>query len=329
MSKNLESVYAKNIKGYIDMKRKLGFKFYTGEVLLSQFDKFAEDRNEISLGISKEFANCWGERRSYESEQYRYERVRCLAQFSSYLRDKGIESYIPRLPLFKQNRMVPYIYSHDEMLKIFHKVDNLRLAANSCGTSHLFSMPVIFRVLYATGIRIGEAIALNDEDVNLAERFIRIVDSKNGKERIVPISDSLVSVCQEYKHYKSQLRLCDSKSDSMFVNRNRERCSANSVRFWFKNCVNELMRSNKNYNISPRVHDLRHTFAVRTLAQMAESGVDLYASLPILSVYLGHNSISSTNYYVRLTSNSYPDLIKEVDQICLNVFPKTNYYETD
>ena len=62
---------------------------------------------------------------------------------------------------------------------------------------------------------------------------------------------------------------------------------------------------------------------------MAESGIDLYASLPILSNYLGHQSLGATNHYVRLTANMYPDLIKNVDMICLDVFPKFRNYEAD
>lgn len=74
---------------------------------------------------------------------------------------------------------------------------------------------------------------------------------------------------------------------------------------------------------------LRHTFAVTSLAHMAESGIDLYASLPILSNYLGHRSIGATDHYVRLTANMYPDLINDMDTVCLDVFPKFRNYEAD
>ena len=77
------------------------------------------------------------------------------------------------------------------------------------------------------------------------------------------------------------------------------------------------------------MHDLRHTFAVTALAVMAEAGIDLYASLPILSAYLGHQSLDATNYYVRLTANMYPSLIKDVDMIYLDVFPKFRNYEAN
>lgn len=79
----------------------------------------------------------------------------------------------------------------------------------------------------------------------------------------------------------------------------------------------------------PRVHDLRHTYAVTALASMADTGIDLYVSLPILSNYLGHQSLEATNYYVRLTANMFPGLLKDVDLFCLNVFPKFQNDETN
>ena len=74
---------------------------------------------------------------------------------------------------------------------------------------------------------------------------------------------------------------------------------------------------------------LRHTFAVTSLAQMAEAGVDLYSTLPILSAYLGHKSLNSTDNYVRLTAEMFPGLLKDVDMVCLNVFPDIKNYEAN
>ena len=89
-------------------------------------------------------------------------------------------------------------------------------------------------------------------------------------------------------------------------------------------------RSNIQYlgkNKGPRVHDLRHTFAVNSLVKMVEAGLDLYVSLPILSTYLGHQSIESTNRYVRLTSMLFPDLMNDIDYSLIDVFPKFKNYE--
>lgn len=329
MSKQLRSVYAHHIKDFIDMKQKLGIKYQTGKVLMYQIDKLAEDKKETSPGITKCFADFWREKRPNESDCYRYNRVRYLIQFSLFLIDKGIDSYIPKLLPYKKSTFIPYIFTHEEILEIFKSVDSLKMTTRSNSSVQLFSMPVLFRVLYATGIRIGEALSLKENDINEVERYIQVSDSKNGKERIIPISESLASVCLEYKNWKSQLSFCRSDSTLMFVSPNGNKCSNLSTNYWFRKCLLNKETSNTLNTRSPRIHDLRHTFAVRSLAQMAESGVDLYASLPILSTYLGHSSIGATNHYVRLTASIYPDLINDVDQVCLDIFPKTEFYETN
>ena len=327
MDKSYNSIYGLHIKQFIEMKRALGFKYVTGAVILCQIDRFAAQREETSTGITREFAKSWSEKRPHESDNYRYNRIRILAQFSSYLLDLGIHSYIPKLPHYPKSTFVPYIFSRKEIDAIFKACDALLLEIVN-PTSVIFCMPALLRLLYATGIRIGEALNLKDEEVNLKENYLQVKDSKNGKERIIPISKSLVSVCEEYLKYRNHLPLGKIKSGYFFVKLNGDKCGR-SVNAWFKKCLEKADVPYIKGNQIPRIHDLRHTFAVTALANMAESGIDLYASLPVLSNYLGHQSLAATNHYVRLTANMYPDLIKKVDMVCLDVFPKISNYESD
>ena len=320
-------MYGLYIKQFIEMKRALGYKYSTSAIILSQIDRFAAQREETSKGITKEFATSWGKKRLNESDTYRYDRIRTLANFSSYLRDLGAQSYIPKLPHRPKNNFIPYIFSRIEIDAIFKACDNLRLDIVNL-TTDIFCMPTLLRLLYATGIRIGEALALKDDDVNLSDNYLRIKDCKNGKERIIPISGALASVCKEYVRYRNQLPLKEIESGYFFVKLDGSKCGQ-GVRSWFKKCMEKANIPCIGSNQSPRIHDLRHTFAVTSLANMADAGIDLYVSLPILSNYLGHQSLEATNHYVRLTANMYPDLIKNVDMICLDVFPKIKNYETD
>jgi integrase len=327
MNNGHRSIYGLHIKQFIEMKRSLGYKYQTGAIILNQIDTLAAERVEISLGITKEFAEVWGKKKFYESDSYQYSRIGFLAQFSSYLDDLGIQSYIPKLPPFPQSTFIPYIYSQKEIKALFKASDELMLSCvqmDSC----IFCMPALIRLLYSTGLRIGEALAMKMEDVNLDENYLRVRDSKNGKERIIPISDSLASVCKEYVRYLGQLPLGKRKSGYFFVKLDGNKCGQ-SVWSWFRKCLDKAAIPYIGRWQGPRIHDLRHTFAVTSLANMAESGIDLYASLPILSNYLGHQSLKATEHYVRLTANMYPNLIKDVDMICLDVFPKFRNYEAD
>jgi len=182
-------------------------------------------------------------------------------------------------------------------------------------------MPALLRLLYGTGLRISEALALQNQDVNLEQHYLRVKDAKNKQQRLLPLSESLVAVLKQYVHYRNELPL-EKPGEYFFVKLNGQPCSGNSIRSWFKKCLHQAGIPLRGDKQGPRIHDLRHTFAVTALAHMAEAGVDLYVSLPILSRYLGHQTLESTNHYVRLTASMYPDLIRQVDTLCLDVFPK-------
>lgn len=137
---------------------------------------------------------------------------------------------------------------------------------NSC----LICMPALLRLLYASGIRIGEALAMKDGDVNLEENYLQLKDSKNGKERIIPISTSLVAVCMEYKKYRDQLPIKD-RSGYFFTNATGNKCGQGVGR-WFKKCLDKAAIHHTGQNHGPRVHDLRYpnknkiqTFICKTL----------------------------------------------------------------
>jgi len=326
MKNKCYSIYATHIEEYIQLKHQLGFKFRTGCIILLQIDKLALQRKETTLGINKDFADTWSKKRPNESELYRYERVRYLIKLSAYLQDKGIASYLPKLLPHPKSTFIPYIYSDKEINALFKALDELQLVYIH-KSSALFSIPAIIRLLYATGLRISEALALKEEDVNLKDHYLRVRDSKNGKERIIPISESLVKVCKTYKKYRDRLPHKNNKqAPTFFVKINGMPCTYEAVSKWFKKC---LKKAAITHTGKLRIHDLRHTFAVNSLASMAQAGLDLYVSLPILSNYLGHQTIESTEHYVRLTASHYPDLIKDVDLICMNVFPKFKQDETN
>src|SRR5690606_28500309 len=112
-----------------------------------------------------------------------------------------------------------------------------------------------------------------------------------------------------------------------FVRADGMRCGQ-AVNSWFKKGL-ESAGIPRGTTQGPRIHDLRHTFAVTSMANMAESGIDLYVSLPILSNYLGHRSLEATNHYVRLTAGMFPDLVRKMDTVCFDVFPQYRNYEAN
>ncbi len=324
MHNQFNGIYAPYIKQYIDFKKSLGFKYKTEATIFTYFDLFTLKRAERIIGITKDLAEAWSKLNPNESSSYKYHRCLCLNQLASYLSKIGFASYILQLPPNKST-FIPYVFSSAQIVSLFEACDSV-LGKKKRMDSPIIILPALIRLLYATGLRISEALSLKDNEVDLADNYLIIRDSKNGKERLIPISSSLSEVLREYITYKELLPLSESKSDCFFITLSGSNCNTDTIRKWFKKIL--WAAGISRHDQGPRLHDLRHTFSVHSLAMMAEAGIDLYCSLPILSTYLGHQSLEATNAYVRLTSEMYPGLLKDVDLVCLNVFPKTEYYAT-
>ena len=302
------------------MKRKLGYKYINPSYILLKIDELAYESNQKGPGITKAFSDLWAEKSPNESPKTKYMRVLTLARLSAFISDFGIKSYIPFSPKNIKSTFTPYIFSNSEINKIFKHCDSIELLQRN-SISNLFSFPLMIRFLYATGIRIGEALKLMENHVNLENNFIFITDSKSGTERTIPISTSLVKACKHYNIYKKYIIKNPKKDNHFFVNAKGEKCGK-GISNYFRKSLREIGIICHGSNRTPRLHDLRHTFAVNSLINMTNLGLDPYASLPILSTYLGHSHIQSTEYYVRLTTHMFPDIIKQTELGCIDVFPK-------
>lgn len=321
-----QSVYAPYINDLIAFKRALGFKYNEEARIYRRFDTFIVKEGTEQVGITRVLYEKWRDSIPGESDNYKYARCVCVNQLAAYLSDIGITSIISRLPK-RRNSFTPYVFSKQEMSSLFEASDQLATNQKRMN-SVIFSIPILLRFLYSTGLRIGEALSLNNKDINLSDNFLVVKDSKNGKERLVPLSETLSLSCKEYLMYKEKLPISISADSPFFISLNGARYTQSEAYHWFRKL---LIKSNISFTGSehkhrgPRIHDLRHTTACHALVQMAQNGMDLYCSLPILSAFLGHQSLKATDLYVRLTAEMYPELIHKIDPEYLTVFPEIEY----
>ena len=260
-------VYADLIRQYIEFKRNLGYKFIGAEYTYHFFDDFTISQGETEVGITKELATKWSIKRSNESDHTCYVRVMYLVHFSCFLNDMGYPSYVPRLPKAYKSTFTPYIFSHQEVEKIFASCD--KLVMGNLMDSMVNVISSMFRMLYGTGIRISEAVVLKIQDVNLDEKYLTIHQSKNGKERIVPFSNSVAEVCRQYSN---SINIIQERGDYFFVRRNGRKCKADTIYDWFRKVIWNAGIPHGGRGLGPRLHDFRHAFSVHTLAAMSESG---------------------------------------------------------
>jgi len=184
-------------------------------------------------------------------------------------------------------------------------------------------MPTIIRMLYGTGIRISEALKLKHGDVDLASGVLWLRECKNGQDRLVPMSNSLVEVCKDYIAFKEKIGLQVENQNLFYTAMNGSPCTVKQIEKYF-----HIVLFREGINNAGCLHSLRHTMASNALVKMSSAGMDLYYSLPILMTYLGHQSLRATNHYVRTTHEMYPELIRKNDEICKYVFPDI-IYETE
>lgn len=315
-----ESVFGSYILQYIAFKRSLGYKYNGAEFRFRNFDRLAVQEDCKQAALTKELFAKWMEASPNESESSRYRRVNELINFSRFLNDLGIASFCPRNIPCKKTGFTPYIFTHDEVSRFFRACDD-NLIWKRYPTEFVFTTPALFRLLYGTGLRIGEALHLELQDVHLDEQYVLLRNTKNNTERMVPFSDSVGKALRQYAVYRDGIFGSDSRY--FFANTGNRNWSNRAAYEQFRRI---LVRAKiPHTEKGPRVHDFRHTFCVHTLAEMSSQGLDLYYSLPILSKYLGHSSLEATDRYVRLTAEMYPELLQQANQLCAYVFPEVTY----
>lgn len=218
---------------------------------------------------------------------------------------------------------VPYIFTHDEIAAVTRAFDSMRQRRN-CSSRHWSVIyPTLFRIIYGCGLRVSEAAGLAMGDVDLVEGILFIRRSKNEDSRYVPMHESLTEYLRGYvERVGASAR---AKDEPFFLSPKGGFYAEGSLRATFQSIYAEAGVVNQE-GLPPRIHDLRHTFAVHALQRAEERGVPAHAFLPTLAAYMGHKHIKAAEYYLHLTREgqrhivskmmgSYAGLYKEVASV--------------
>ena len=321
---NYSSVLAPYIRHLLDIKSSAGISAHRMKWILKEFDDFASSEHLSDPRITEEFIRRWRATRTADSDRTLHAKYSVWSQLTTMMSRCGCECFIPRLPKQPKPDFTPYIFSPEQMTAIFSAADECRLYDIRMGTA-LIAIPSILRLLYSTGMRVSELQSIRNADLHLDEHYILLRKTKNGSERIVPIGEAMESVLRQYIGYRDRMPikgLSDSNSH-LFVKSDGTDISQGVVYTNFKKILDICGIPHFGNHHGPRVHDLRHTFAVHSLVQMGRSGMDLYTGLPILSTALGHHSLTATEQYVRLTCSMYPELEEQCSEINAFVYPSS------
>lgn len=284
---------------YLAVRRALGFTLNKPEKLLAQLLTYVEQRGETHLRITTMLA--WPTRPADAHRSWSSYRLSVVRGFASHVHALDPASEVPPSDLlpWRRCRATPYLYSDDELAALIG-------AATSLQTPHrILTYRTLIGLLAVTGMRVGEAIALDRQDLDVAERVITVRMTKFGKSRELPVHASTVEALQHYLRDRDRPRAA-GRIPAVFVSTAGTRLCYPNVQWTFHRLVRRAGLTARSAACRPRLHDLRHRFAICTMLDAYRQGQDAGARLALLSTYLGHVDPKATYWYL----SAAPELLQ-------------------
>lgn len=308
-SRIFRSVFKEEIVEYLHSKVVEGCKERSFGAPLSIFDDFLVRKECTEKQFSREMGEEWIICRPEEKDSTRYVRITVVNRFLIHLQMLGYDVVPTGTIRIKHNEYIPHIYNEEEIERYFHAVDSFVIQDEPYLS---LVLPVLFRVLLGCGLRINEALQMRKCDVNLEKGTLRITSNsaKNDHERLAVMPQNLIAIMRIYAERCFFMKL---DSSYLFSHSNGRPLSDSFVSSIHVRILKKAEIPFIGGGAGPRIHDWRHTAAVRAFRQMIDRGMDTYVALPILSVFLGHKSIVATERYVRLTLDSFDYLESALD----------------
>ena len=307
------SVLADRLSDFVKLKRLGGVAPQSQIALLGPFDRFLEQERFRGSWPTLQVVERYLATTKHLHPGTRANRLSVVRQLCRYLRQFEPECYIPDRTSKRERRpsRLPHIFSDAEVRALLQAAGDLRPANSLRPQTYV----TLFGLLYVTGLRCGEAFALNFADVDLEQDLIFVHEGKFGKSRWVPISPSICEALRRYIEKRSRVAPM-APDDPLFITTSGRRLYHTNAKFAYRQALLRCgLRGGKGCP-GPRLHDLRHSFACRRLLAWYREGRDVNAILPALATYLGHVNVTSTQVYLRATA----ELLEAANERFLNNF---------
>jgi integrase/recombinase XerD len=281
------------IHDYINLRRSLGFKLHDMAEGLRKFATFLEQKG--APFVTTELAMEWAMQPTDHQPSDWAQRLGFVRVFARHWHATDPRTEIPPIGLlpFRPQRAHPYLYSELE-------IQNLLAAALKLSPSRGLrprTYHCLLGLLAVAGLRISEALKLEQPDVDLGEGILTIRQTKFGKTRLVPLHTSTRDVMADYARRRDR-SLPNPSSPCFFLNDHGRRLDGSAVRRTFYDLSRQIGLRGPEDHKGPRLHDFRHRFAVRTLVEWYRSNEDIERRLPVLSTFLGHGHVADTYWYL-------------------------------
>lgn len=291
----------RHLEEYLELRRHLGFKLYDTGFELRNFVRFAQE--EKAYYITTKLAIRWATQPTGCQPARWGARLGMLRRFARYLSAVDPRTEIPPDGLLpcRYHRKTPYLYSDKQVLELLKAAQQMPSPKGLRAATY----STLFGLLAVTGMRLGEAIGLDRQDIDLDQGLIKVRQAKFNKSRWVPIHPTTRNKLQQYQSLRN--RLCPHpKSPSFLLSERGTRLTGYIVRHWFIRLSRQIGLRQPTDHHGPRIHDLRHRFIIGTLRRWYQTERDIEACLPRLAAYVGHGHVNDTYWYISAT----PELLQ-------------------
>ena len=298
---------------YVAMKKAMGFSFYAQDMKLKNFCNFMKIQKQKKITL--ELAKIWALSGVKKPTWWHAKNLSVLRAFAVYWKtiDPKTELWPENIWPIRYKRKNPYIYSNEEIQLLLRTCDELR-PQESLRPLTFFTL---FGLIATCGLRVSEAVTLNKSDVDLKNGVITVKRTKFNKTRIIPIDQTTVKMLIKYEMAREKFctrYLSHHVRSNLFFISNDETPISIGVADWTFNKIALKCGVRKESRRGPRLHDLRHTFVVRTLEDWYRQGKNVEVLLPILSTYVGHSQPGSTYWYISITPELMSLASERMDQ---------------
>jgi len=281
------------VEDYLSVRRALGFTLVDTERLLRQFTCFAETVGADT--ITTDLALQWATLPSGGSVTWHAQRLTVVRCFARWLQAADPATQVPPsdlLPTQRPRRLTPYLYSDTDITDLITAAGQLDAPLAAA------TMQTFIGLVFATGLRRGEALGLDRDDLDPDTGVLNVRQAKFHKPRRLPLHASTAAALTDYLTRLD--RLCPHpRTPALFVSSTGARLSASTVSQTFRDLLRQTGIAQRAPARPPRIHDARHTFAVNTLLGWYRDGGDVQARLPLLSTWLGHTDPRHTYWYLQ------------------------------
>jgi len=299
----MKSLY-EALEEYLSLRRGLGFKLKKDGKILAKFIRFLEEQGACS--ITTELSVQWAVKPVNAQPGQWARRLGAVRLFAEYLSATDPQTEIPPKKLLTDHyrRRQPYIYTDEQIVGLIEAAGGLPSTVSSATGLRGRTYYTLLGLLAVTGMRISEALALNREDVDVQELMLTIRGTKLGKSRLVPVHPSTGNVLVQYSTMRDRI-YPRPKTRGFFINERGTRLTYGEVQRTFVQLSREIGLRGPCDRRGPRMHDLRHRFAVQTLIGWYREGLDVGRHILELSTFLGHVKVSDTYWYL----SAVPELL--------------------